>query len=529
MKNTLKPFVAAIVIALSGCASPERMTNKVQEKARSSVDYVMADRQVNVSVTTNDGIHISAIPVEYIAPPKGIVTLRGQDLPMSAALGGLVEGAGFSLSYSAGVDPQKLLAIDLRDIDPKVAIREVAMAAGYIAVFIRPDSVIIAREAAYTYRVPARLLETMNSQYSASNSSGVGGQQSSGSSTAPTSQGNTAGGGNQQANVGGGNNSQPSSAQVRISGTSQTSPDGLKAFLTTISGAQISLLPEDGIITARGTAMQLQRLSSFLEQYVRDALTQVDIELSIVEVSLTNEFQSGIDWTRIIPANGVFGSALGNISLLTGQTGGDAGMTIRSTSNSIDSVVRALEKITEVSELTRPRLIAMNHSKKLYRSSVQRPYLPSATSNTQTGGTNNVIQNSAAVAYTEDGISFSVQANVLDASHIELKLVPVYTSTLAQTAFPVGKDITLIAPIQQRQDSHLQVVAEHAKTMVLGGLRTAGGRNQATGMPGGVRIPGINLLVGGHDDRTSAREVVMLLHTRIIAPPKVVSLISESI
>ena len=515
MKCAFKPLVLALAATLAGCATSDDMRQKAAVQVRSVADAVMAERDAPISVKTDDGIHISAIAVEYQAPPKGMVTLRVQDIPLSVALGGLAEGSGFSISYNVGVDSQRPLAIDVRDLEPQSAIREVAMAAGYIAVFDRPHSVTISKEASHIFRVPVRLLQTLTAQYTVTNSTGVG---------------QATGGNNAQSNVGGSNSAgQPSSAQVRISGTSSTDGNGVKTFLATMSGAEIAILPDDGLISARGNASQLRRLNTFLDQYVRDGLTQVEVELSIVEVSLLNEFQSGIDWTRVIPANTTFAKALGEINLRAGLDAGVEALSVRSTSSSIDSIVHGLERMTTVNELTRPRLLAMNHAKKLYRSSVQRPFLPSATSNTSTGGSSNIVQSSAAVSYTEDGISFSVEPHVLDAHRIELKLIPVLTSTQSQVSFPVSKDITLVAPVQQRQDAHLEIVAEHGKTMVIGGLRTSAGRGQVAGVPGAVRVPGINLLVGGHDDRASAREVVMLLHTRIIPAPKINTLVGESI
>ena len=262
---------------------------------------------------------------------------------------------------------------------------------------------------------------------------------------------------------------------------------------------------------------------------MRDCLTQVEVELSVVEVTLASEFSSGIDWRRVLPTGAIHGLDSGAVQLQLGTTAAGEGLALQSTSRSIDSIVRALEQYSTIHELTRPKIVAMNHAQTIYRASVQRPYLPTASSNVTTGGAATTVQSSAALSYSEDGVTLGVQPHVLDAHRVELTIVPILSATQRIDTFQISRDVTLSAPVQPRQDAHLQVLAEHGKTMVIGGLRTSSGAERATGIPGAVRVPGLNLLLAGHNDSTSAREIVLLLHTRIIPAPKVSTLVGESV
>lgn len=512
------PILLACVVA-TGCATAERFAEVARGKSERSVAEVALEKSAAVTVRSDGGNRISAVPVDYIAPLRGVVTLKASDLQLSVAVAGIAHSAGFSVSYQQGVDPAKLISIDLRDVDARAAIRELAYAAGYVGVFDRPQTLTIARDATFTFRVPARVLKTLQARYAISGGPQAGSVQSSPgpgptSAASPTSIAAPSPGG--------------SLANVSLTETSNQDSSGLRSFLQGLSGADTNILAEEGLIAARGNSTQLRRLQSFLDQYVRESLAQVEVELSLVEVSLAREFSSGIDWRRVLALD----SMLGASAVLDLQVRGDfpaGALSLQSTSRSIESVVRALEQFTTVHELTRPRVLAMNHAHTLYRASIQRPYLPTASSNVVTGGSATAVQSSASVSYSEDGITFALHPHILDPHRVELTIVPVLTATQRIDSFQISRDVTLSAPVQPRQDAHFQILAEHGKTMVIGGMRSSSGVDRATGVPGAIRVPGLNFLVGGHQDSTAAREIVILLHARIVPAGRISTLIGEAV
>lgn len=505
-------------LAATGCATAERFAEEVRGRSQRSITEVALEKSAAVAVRSEGGNRISAVPVDYVAPLRGVVTLKASDLQLSAAVAGIANSAGFSVSYQQGVDPAKLISIDLRDVDSRAAVRELAYAAGYVAVFDRPQTLTISRDATFTFRVPARVLKSLQARYAISGGPQAGSVQSPGpgptSAASPTSVAAPSPGG--------------SLANVSINSTSHQDSSGLRSFLQGLSGADTNILAEEGLIAARGNSTQLRRLQSFLDQYVRESLAQVEVELSLVEVSLAREFSSGIDWRRVFALD----SMLGASAVLDLQVRGDfptGALSLQSTSRSIESVVRALEQFTTVHELTRPRVLAMNHAHTLYRASIQRPYLPTASSNVVTGGSGTAVQSSASVSYSEDGITFAVHPHILDPHRVELTIVPVLTATQRIDSFQISRDVTLSAPVQPRQDAHFQILAEHGKTMVIGGMRSSSGVDRATGVPGAIRVPGLNFLVGGHQDSTAAREIVILLHARIVPAGRISTLIGEAV
>jgi MSHA biogenesis protein MshL len=57
--------------------------------------------------------------------------------------------------------------------------------------------------------------------------------------------------------------------------------------------------PEAGIISVRATSKQHQDIQAFIDQVMANAQRQVLIEATVVEVTLSDQYQAGIDWSII--------------------------------------------------------------------------------------------------------------------------------------------------------------------------------------------------------------------------------------
>jgi MSHA biogenesis protein MshL len=57
--------------------------------------------------------------------------------------------------------------------------------------------------------------------------------------------------------------------------------------------------PEAGIISVRATSKQHQDIQAFIDQVIANAQRQVLIEATVVEVTLSDQYQAGIDWSVI--------------------------------------------------------------------------------------------------------------------------------------------------------------------------------------------------------------------------------------
>jgi type II secretory pathway component GspD/PulD (secretin) len=532
--SALAPSLAGVLVAcsalLTGCATrfTESTATTTALAARQSLQ---TERRAAPTHREDDGVHVRAIPVEYVPPAIGAVTLALVEQPLAQVIAALAAQAGFAAAFAPHVDARLPVSLNVKNLDPIAALREAAFAAGLVAVVDRTArTVTLAREGLMTFRVPAKAIRAFNLRYSMASGMGASASGSGGTGATSAGGGTSAGAITSSASQGAGGSSSGSglgTTQVSQTG-GEFNPARLIDFLRTSSGADIAVLPDHGFLTGRGNATQLRRLNQLLEVFVRDALTQVEVELSMIDVAVASDIETGIDWNRIIGPGGIWSSASGTLSLAGGSTAGLEGGRVAVTTGSINAVIKALERVTQVEEIVRPRFVTENHRPAVYQSLERRPFVPSAQT-TVTPGVGNVVQTSATVEYFQDGVEFTLQPDVIDSHRVSLTLRPTLQNVRDVVEFKVARDITLSAPRQPLEQALVNVIGEHNKTLVIAGLRSTRRADSATGVPGAARVAGLNWLTGGTTDRQQARDLVMLVHTRIIPAPTIALIVGESL
>lgn len=86
--------------------------------------------------------------------------------------------------------------------------------------------------------------------------------------------------------------------------TQQTVGSTMRGKVSFREAASVIANPETGVIAVRATARQHERIKEFLDRVLLNARRQVLIEATIVEVSLNDASQSGVDWKRLALGSG---------------------------------------------------------------------------------------------------------------------------------------------------------------------------------------------------------------------------------
>lgn len=93
-------------------------------------------------------------------------------------------------------------------------------------------------------------------------------------------------------------------ANSPIPATLQNNTSVTRRRSTFSEAASVIANPETGIIAVRATARQHEKVQEFLDRILSSSRRQVLIEATIVEVSLNDQSQSGIDWKNIALGSG---------------------------------------------------------------------------------------------------------------------------------------------------------------------------------------------------------------------------------
>lgn len=491
---------AATLGVLSGCStfSSKEMATSVRQEVKATTTALTAPNKRVVESKVVDSAYINGNIVDYIDPEKGSISMNVAGQPLFAVFQSLAEQAKYSATISSEVLATKPITVDLRNVTHEQALRDVASAAGYIAVFDHArKTVTLTETASFTFRLPSRLFsDTVASKFKMSNNPG---SSTGGSGTSTTT----------DASVEGGSIKQGSKMLM----------DYIKSIAG--PGAEVQVLPEAGIITVRSKAQQLRRIHQSLTDYARLALTQVELEVSMMEVNLSDDMASGIDWKKLIEVSG----APLNIALSTAGTVTNSAASVNYTSASVQAMVNLLEKNTNARTLARQRFPAFNNSLSMMFDGRKVPYVGKIEQSVS--GTSGTTSSGGSFEYAMDGISTAVYTNVLDNNQVELTLLPVLSSIEGFEQAVIGGN-TIRAPIQPLRQGYFPFIGKHGQTLVFGGGRYGRESMIATGLPG-VSGTVLNKALGAQNLAQTQKELVFLVNTKIIPMTKFEPLVRESL
>jgi len=283
---------------------------------------------------------------------------------------------------------------------------------------------------------------------------------------------------------------------------------------------------ESGTISVRTTAAAHEEIQGFIDVVMGSARRQVLIEATVVEVTLNDDFQAGVDWSRL--ANGDGWSLSQNV---LAQTIGAATSPVVSAtyanSNSdrdISAAIKALDIFGDVSVMSSPKIMALNNQTSILKVVDNIVYF------TQDIDREPATDNSPAVVTVENtvntvpvGFVMNVTPYISEGDEVILNIrptisrvlrfvsppdliIPGTTTPLAQSAVP---------EIQVREMESVLRVAD-GSTAVIGGLMQDSAAESSSGVPGLHDAKGFGLLFGTQSREYDKTELVIFLRPRIL-------------
>jgi len=303
------------------------------------------------------------------------------------------------------------------------------------------------------------------------------------------------------------------------------SPEGVSGIVITNR--------ESGIISIRTTSAAHEDIQRFVDQVTRSARQQVLIEVTVVEVTLNDDFQAGVDWARIANGDGwsigqqvLSGTTtLGTLPTITPPTIGVGSVAQASYLNTnsertITGAIKALDTFGEVSVMSSPKIVAMNNQTSILKVADNIVYFEiEATSNT-TGGTTAVITqtfNTTALTVPE-GFVMNVTPFITADNEVILNIRPTITKVLRfiQDPNPALAGIESGVPEVQVREMESVLRVSSGNTAVIGGLMTDSADTSDSGIPGLHDAKGIGLAFGTKTRSYKKTELVIFLRPRVL-------------
>ena len=287
--------------------------------------------------------------------------------------------------------------------------------------------------------------------------------------------------------------------------------------------ASVIANPETGIISVRATSRQHEKVQEFLDAVVGSARRQVLIEATVVEVLLNENYQTGVDWSRI--ANGGSGLTI-NQSLSAGRLGqapnfviGYANAASRFAGN-IAASVRLLDSFGTTRVLSSPKLMVLNNQTAMLKVVDNVVYFNVSASTTLTTQGTGVTTFSSTAHSVPVGFVMSVQPQISDTDSVLINVRPTISRITSFVNDPnpdLAKNnvVSRVPQIQTREmESMLKI--SNGQIAVLGGLMQDSVQKQRDGLPVVSRVPAVGDLFSFRDDQNAKTELVIFLRPIVV-------------
>ena len=292
--------------------------------------------------------------------------------------------------------------------------------------------------------------------------------------------------------------------------------------------ASVIANPEAGIITVRATGKQHEKIQQFVDQVMGNARRQVLIEATIVEVTLNDNYQQGIDWSKFLAAGTTKGfniSQKGPLGLTpaTQSVGSLLVNYVNPTSKfgNIAASVSLLETFGKTKVLSSPKISVMNNQTAMLRVVDNDVWfnVNSTTSPCSPAPCTPLITYTTTVNTVQVGFTMSVTPQINDSNSVLLNIRPSITRRLPDATDPTpnlaGGVINKVPQLSTREmESVLRI--ENNQIAILGGLMEDSIDKQSQQVPLLGDIPILGELFKSRNDTTKKTELVIFLRPVVI-------------
>lgn len=324
--------------------------------------------------------------------------------------------------------------------------------------------------------------------------------------------------------------SSPSPASLQQQGTTVVKRTTFREAASVITN------PEAGIVVVRATSRQHEKVQEYIDQVTRNAGRQVIIEATIAEVTLSDNYQQGINWQSLRSLRS--GAKTAGFSVAQSPTGLDSTGAVPNPFAAagssfllnyvapglgISSTLSLLETFGNVKVLSSPKISVLNNQTAMLKVVDNVVYFEvKSDSTTNQVGTNKSVTTTAKSISV--GLVMNVTPQISETKRIILNVRPTISRVTGYKTDP-NPDIPAAIPnqvpeIQTREMESVLQLAD-GEIAVMGGLMEDKIDYKTDAVPGLSSLPGIGNFFRNRNDTNRKTELVIFLKPTIIRNPSV--------
>lgn len=343
---------------------------------------------------------------------------------------------------------------------------------------------------------------------------------------------NNSGSSNNSSNSSNGNNSSSNGSSDSSNGTfirSRTKTDfwgELKETLTAIigdtgNGRQVVVTPQAGLVTIRAFPSELRQVRTFLNSAESHLQRQVILEAKIIEVTLSDGYQQGIQWENVLGhvgnTNVNFGTSKGPglSDKITSAIGGVTSLSIKG--SDFTTMINLLDTQGDVDVLSSPRVTASNNQKAVIKVGTDEYFVTDVSSTTVAGATP-VTTPQVELTPFFSGIALDVTPQIDSDGNVLLHVHPSVIDVKEQTKDIKVSDASLELPLAQSEirESDTVIRAASGDVVIIGGLMKSESIEVVSQVPLLGDIPYLGELFKNRSKQKKKTELIILLKPTVV-------------
>ena len=300
-------------------------------------------------------------------------------------------------------------------------------------------------------------------------------------------------------------------------------------------GVSFAINRQAGIVLVYASEKEHKQVQKYLELVKKTLTSQVLIEAKILEVTLSDEFSTGISWNDIdLLGDGFLGFQSGTVEggvitsltrpTLTPVTDPTSNFGLGFVGNDALAVVDMVSRFGTVKALASPRLTVLNNQPAVLNVATNVVYFELEID--QTDGTDNTpprTEVESEIKSVPEGVLINVIPSIdLDNGTISMALRPTVTTIESFVNDPgiafVAEDTGLSSPVPQVNVQEIDSVINirSGEAIVMGGLMQDRVESQQSGVPGLSELPLAGTLFRNQGDSIIKTELVIFLKATIL-------------
>ncbi|CAM4266205.1 pilus (MSHA type) biogenesis protein MshL [Vibrio agarivorans] len=286
-------------------------------------------------------------------------------------------------------------------------------------------------------------------------------------------------------------------------------------------GRSVVVTPQAGVITVRAYPDELREVREFLGVSQERMQRQVILEAKILEVTLSDGYQQGINWSNLSFDDGAVvidrlgSSVLPGMDTIGSLLGGQTNVTI--SDGSFEAVLSFMGTQGDLNVLSSPRVTATNNQKAVIKVGTDEYYVTDFSSVVGSGDNSEASPDFELTPFFS-GIALDVTPQIDDGGNVLLHVHPSVIEVEEQVKEIGFGDQSVVLPLARSsiRESDSVIRARDGDVVVIGGLMKSSTSEAVSKVPFLGDVPALGHLFRNTTEYTEKTELVILLKPTIV-------------